>query len=382
MELIEICGIGFPNRGAELLLRSIIFRLNESRPGAVPVCVPGPPATGSVPLMINSGGRLKAAAQVKGLDLARLGDLLPRRLLQPYHIVSERDCGALLDASGFAYSDQWGLKGTERGARLHRRYRKRKRPTVLLPQAYGPFRTQAAAAAAGQLFRTASLVFAREEHSRSAVLQVAPEIDVHVAPDITIGFAPYLAAPYRARQGFGIIPNIRMLDKAGVRRERYVGFLAAAAARAATLGEEVLWINHEGAPDRDLIDQARLTAGGVGTVFDPGDALAIKKRIGECRAVLSSRYHGLVSALSQGVPAIATSWSHKYSALLGDFDCEDHLVSDFGNPANGAAAVELVLAAADDDAKHSALLARSEELARLVDSVWLEVFQVLDTREV
>jgi colanic acid/amylovoran biosynthesis protein len=58
-------------------------------------------------------------------------------------------------------------------------------------------------------------------------------------------------------------------------------------------------------------------------VLDNLDAPTAKAVISQGHLVISSRYHGVVSALSQGVPALCTSWSHKYQELLAEYKMAD-----------------------------------------------------------
>ncbi len=55
-------------------------------------------------------------------------------------------------------------------------------------------------------------------------------------------------------------------------------------------------------------------------------ALEIKGIIAQSYLVISSRFHGVASALNSGTPCLATSWSHKYEELFHDFGQDDCLL--------------------------------------------------------
>jgi colanic acid/amylovoran biosynthesis protein len=94
--------------------------------------------------------------------------------------------------------------------------------------------------------------------------------------------------------------------------------------------------------------------------------------IGGASLVISSRFHGLVNALSQSVPAIGTSWSHKYGQLAADYACPE-AIWDIEPP--DVAEPRLREWLSDDQlaARRIALRSKSTTLKEATRSMWTEV---------
>jgi colanic acid/amylovoran biosynthesis protein len=117
-----------------------------------------------------------------------------------------------------------------------------------------------------------------------------------------------------------------MIDRTDAGTARwYTDALISCARHCARLGLRPVLLAHE-TGDLEL---ARSIAAGSGLPADvvrEPDPLRAKALVGRSAFAVGSRYHGLVNALSQGVPGLAIGWCHKYLALLDDYDCPECLV--------------------------------------------------------
>lgn len=264
--------------------------------------------------------------------LASAGNVLPSSLRRRYELVSDRDVDVILDASGFAFSDQWGPAKAQKMARLCSRWKAAGKRVVLLPQAFGPFSTEPTRTATRAILRTADLVFARDESSYEALHALGDDASgIRLAPDFTNLLNPVPSSTAADLAGRAcIIPNIRMLDKTGDDTSNaYLEFLVRLVRELVNNGHRPFLLIHE-KTDRPLAEQVRdLAATRHGCdveVVARSSALELKAIIGSCSLVVGSRFHALVSALSQSVPSIATGWSHKYLELFRDYGVEEYVV--------------------------------------------------------
>jgi len=111
------------------------------------------------------------------------------------------------------------------------------------------------------------------------------------------------------------------------------------------------------------------------TAEDPQE---LKGLLGAAQGVVGSRFHALVSALSQGIPSLGTGWSHKYEALFADYGVEDQLLTLDCPEATLAESLDRLLDLERNGAQRQALTARSNALKAQSAAFWDQVFERLD----
>lgn len=334
-KFVEIKGVQFRNKGAYLMLLASLEGL-KALPATELVLSPGPNLP--YPERARLGAWQKLSFRRGGLDLTALIGKLPgavQRLFNRYGMVTERQVDLVLEASGFAYGDQWPLRFLQNTAKEVVRFAKAGKPFVFMPQAFGPFKSDDSKAAMRDIIQHARLIFVRDpvslEHLKSCVAQLPDS--VVLTPDFTVGLTarandeiPSMTGPYAA-----LIPNNKVVSKfnhanAELQRANYIDAFAAAANTLVEQGISCVLVNHEGKEDAELC--AEIAAKAPCQIVQIEDPLAVKAFIGKAELAISSRFHGAVNALSQGVPCIATSWSHKYHAMMSDFGMGDFCVAD------------------------------------------------------
>jgi polysaccharide pyruvyl transferase WcaK-like protein len=136
-------------------------------------------------------------------------------------------------------------------------------------------------------------------------------------------------------------------------------------------GEGLIILNHEGIPDRNICEHLSKDCGGV-PVVSHWNPVYIKTVIGCCKLLVSSRFHGCVSALSQGVPVLATSWNHKYEMLLKDYGVGANLI-DLNSDEIDVAMIQQALL----PSTHERILSESHSLKLQSKEMWEQVFEFL-----
>ncbi|MFT4929175.1 MAG: polysaccharide pyruvyl transferase WcaK-like protein [Phenylobacterium sp.] len=331
---IEIKGVEFSNKGAELMLHSIIQVLNRELGQYRLVLSPGH----LLPYEKRArlGAWQKFSFTLFGINWTWLGNLLPgavRRLLGHFGIMVEKEIDVVFDASGFVYSDKWDDSRMLDTLRQLRRIRKHQHRYVFLPQAFGPFKNEKNRSSMCEIIKLADCVISRDEQSFAALKPLDSGDKVWCYPDITpLLDVSAVVVPVDLPESFAcIIVNYKMVGprsdaKYAEHREDYLQFLQTVVEMVAATGITPVLLNHEGVKDEKICLSLIERLANKPQFINGLSALEVKKVIGLSVFCLSSRFHGCVSGLSQGVPVLGTSWSHKYEELYRYYQCSDHLI--------------------------------------------------------
>jgi colanic acid/amylovoran biosynthesis protein len=332
---IQIDNAGFYNKGAELMLQAVIQRLSQETT-LQPKFVAGTGCTAPDNLQIRKAGLYQIPKFFR--FHYRLDKLLPQFALDPYGLAKEESVNAIIDAGGFQFGDQWSYgysKETNKAlSQYYRRYKNQGAKIIFLPQAFGPFTNPLARERVKLVFDYADIIYAREKVSYQYLMEIFGENEkIKLAPDFTNLVEP-LANPSLLKQirgGVCLIPNARMTDKTDESvANSYEDFLHKTTELILSKNEHLILLNHEGPGDWQLIQnikaqfpnhQEQITA------INNLNALEVKAVIGNCKLLITSRFHGLVSGLNQQVPTLCTSWNHKYEELLNDFEVPGNILN-------------------------------------------------------
>lgn len=374
--IVEIKGVQFVNKGAELMLHAVLQQAKKMYPDAELALLPGPNSPYKKRALL--GALQIAPLQFYRADLNWLVALLPsfmrRKLRQWFGIVFQCDVDVVLDASGFAYGDRWGRFGVKFLVANTQHIQRNRGHYVLLPQAFGPFTYASDQAKLRQAVANSTLVFARDAESFEYLKAAGCDVNkLRQAPDFTNLLNAAVLDDERVTNFFALlIPNYQMIKgKSAEQVLQYKQLMARYVRLCRERDWPVLILNHEGDIDRALCFELKqqFEQDEMVTVLQPDDPLIVKAWIGHAGLVFSSRFHGCVSALSQGVPCIGTSWSHKYQHLYADYACPDWLV---GMDENNDTLEKLIAQCSSDELKNS-LRQHSAKLQQLATNMWLEV---------
>jgi polysaccharide pyruvyl transferase WcaK-like protein len=328
--LIEVRKGGFINKGAELMLCAVLEKMKKEYPEALFAMTPTVSEASSPYLKrAKLGFYQKAHLWRKGIQLGMFASLIPSKIRDMFGIVLNKEIDIVLDLAGFAYSDQWGARSCEELANSCKRWKKNGTKVIILPQAFGPFESKHNNKAIQTVLNNADKVFARDKTSYKFLEDVVGDRkNLKIAPDFTNLIEGTLPEnhDYETNQ-FCIVPNYRMVDKTDMQKsDAYLPFMIKVTRYAYEKGLRPFILLHEGANDLMLAEAIKSAISPNIQILKESDPLKIKGIIGASTGTIGSRFHGLVSALSQGKPALATGWSHKYEMLFDDYGFPEGLL--------------------------------------------------------
>lgn len=373
--VIQIDGVNTKNKGAELMLVAILEVIEKRFPGAI--------------VWLNANGELdesflpiynlkfkRRLAIKKGKLVRKILNKLGVRHQYFSHFYAKPNIDYVLDASGFQYSDQWNH--SELDLNIRERYYKQLKEygakLIFLPQALGPFNSLNGKESVRIMSTYCDLIFARDKESFDYFLDAGGQsAKVLMSCDFTFLTSGVVEVEYSHLQDYVcIIPNQKMITHTNNNNSDYLMMLIGVVEYLKLSDEKVFLLNHEGEGDYRLCQSINSKFDNLLPIVSGLSAKSIKGVIGNSKLVISSRFHGVASALSQSVPCLATSWNHKYEMLFKDFNQEDCILNPSEPLEVNIARVKHMLNM--NSAVVGVLKEEKEKRVVDVENMWLSIF--------
>lgn len=290
-----------PNLGVGVLARGSRALVQMAWPGAEVVCVNYGERPRELPL--STRGMVK-----EGLT-RRLG---MRQWLAQFDLVWDT-------RSGDSFADIYGLDRHVTMSLLHELAVRSGVPVAIAPQTIGPFGSKRVTALARRNLKRSSLVFARDSISASVAADLGRPVDLSTTDMVFAIGAPEVEA---SRDVILNVSGLLWADNPHVDSTRYRSVVRETVRSLQGEGRDVALLAHvrhslNSDDDVSAAQQLATEFSGVEVVI-PDDLDAARQALGSAKAVIGSRMHACLNALSCGVPAIPMAYSRKFQPLLSD----------------------------------------------------------------
>ncbi len=380
---IELRGVEFVNKGAELMLYAIADQLRQKMPDVRIVMEITPRAPRAK--ITGAGFYCKTFFVKRGIDFGAMLRWFPTVIKDKLGFIDDARIDVVLDGSGFAFGDKWGAdKAGFRLADHLTTWKRQGKKVIMLPQAFGPFTEAALIKKMKFILKHADLVFARDSMSFSYLKELGVTgANIQQAPDFTNlvkGKLPDYISEYKGR--VAIIPNEKMKETGDLDVDQgYNSFLEKLILQFRKQGEEPFFLIHESLMDKQIAEEVVAALGIDIPIVAEENPLYVKGLIGQSKAVFTSRFHGLASALSQSIPCLATGWSHKYQMLFNDYNYMEGYCDTLMDDAEIGKKVHLVL---DPELRANTiekLNKNSKAQKAKSERTWDQVFEIVATKK-
>lgn len=327
-----LTGLGTLNKGAELMLYAILQEIERKFPDSTVYIDKRQVTQGAEYVHTSLKFKLLPNIAQKIVVKLHVNDILRRLRLPQVHVpISIPKVDYMIDGSGLHFTDQMtNSEDLLLWKQIFKQVRSYEAKVIFLPQGFGPIEKDTTKQAVRLLFENADLVYAREHVSYEYLSNLCfiDKTKLNVCTDFTSLVEGSFPEKYdNLKNAVCIIPNMQMVAKQVVTLEEYISYLLRLVQEIESYGKNVYLLNHEGERDNKLMSICKEHLGSRIETVNNLNALEVKGLISSAYMVISSRFHGVASALNSCVPCLATSWSHKYQCLFEDYGMDDCVLS-------------------------------------------------------
>lgn len=247
----------------------------------------------------------------------------------------------VIDISGFAFSSKWGDDGTIEWLDEIKLMQSYGAKIWIMPQSFGPFdfSSNYVIEYGKQVLSSCELIFARESTGLKLLRDLGLQNVEHMVDSVLLekDFDPSFLIenfdfykediPTKNSHNICIVPNFRLIDQGNKSKNTLINFYSKVITNYKN-NFDIYLIAHAG-EDLSLCKQIKekfTTDKSVILIDHVLFSFNYEAFIKKMDFIISSRYHAIVHAYKQYVPAVILGWADKYQGIASELNQEAYLI--------------------------------------------------------